>query len=177
MIVQTSFAGVAPIYTCERCKRALSNPVSMRAGMGPICRHKKGIQMNKEDKKFDMRAWGDRFEYIGDNGSDGFCYIKINDARNVVIITEAPDNHGVSITNASEIIATKVCAHYALIPDLIKWIEHYVGLSDTFLDADNGETFDFVSFTIVNNICRRPKWQYAGREKAMALFENRIADE
>lgn len=31
-----------PTNYCERCGRALSNPTSRQAGMGPICRHKVG---------------------------------------------------------------------------------------------------------------------------------------
>jgi hypothetical protein len=40
---QMSFGGVSRISYCSRCNKPLSNPVSVDAGMGPICRgHRKG---------------------------------------------------------------------------------------------------------------------------------------
>jgi len=35
---QLSFGGVAKVGYCSRCKKPLSNPASVEAGMGPICR-------------------------------------------------------------------------------------------------------------------------------------------
>jgi hypothetical protein len=47
MLQQTSFGGVAAISYCSNCKKPLSNPVSISAGMGPICRgHNRGGSMN-----------------------------------------------------------------------------------------------------------------------------------
>lgn len=44
---QLSFGGVSRISYCSRCKKPLSNPVSVDAGMGPICRgHHGGKEMN-----------------------------------------------------------------------------------------------------------------------------------
>jgi len=41
-----SFGGVSRISYCSRCKKPLSNPVSVDAGMGPICRGHKGVDMD-----------------------------------------------------------------------------------------------------------------------------------
>lgn len=44
---QLSFGGVSRISYCSRCKKPLSNPDSVEAGMGPICRGHGGKEMNE----------------------------------------------------------------------------------------------------------------------------------
>lgn len=46
---QLSFGGVKRISYCSKCKKPLSNPVSVQAGMGPICRGHGGKDMNNDD--------------------------------------------------------------------------------------------------------------------------------
>lgn len=43
---QLSFGGVKRISYCSRCKKPLSNPKSVDAGMGPICRGHGGREMS-----------------------------------------------------------------------------------------------------------------------------------
>jgi hypothetical protein len=38
VLQQLSFGGVATVSYCSRCKKPLSNPKSVEAGMGPVCR-------------------------------------------------------------------------------------------------------------------------------------------
>ena len=47
MLQQLSFGGVSPISFCSRCRKPLSNPKSVEAGMGPVCRgHNRGVNMD-----------------------------------------------------------------------------------------------------------------------------------
>lgn len=43
---QLSFGGVSRISYCSRCNKPLSNPASVDAGMGPICRGHGGREMS-----------------------------------------------------------------------------------------------------------------------------------
>ncbi len=115
-----------------------------------------------KEEKFDMRPWGDRFDYSGFSGYPAHCYIKQN--GNVILCTESPENDGTSITNMAEGIATLVCQKYGISFDQLIWIEHYINLSD-------GETFDFVTFQVEGNRLVHPKWKYAGRAEANKFIE------
>ncbi len=48
---QLSFGGVSRISYCSRCKKPLTNPASVDAGMGPICRGHGGKEMNDVSKR------------------------------------------------------------------------------------------------------------------------------
>jgi hypothetical protein len=54
MLQQLTFGGVSRISYCARCKKPLSNPVSVDAGMGPICRGHGGKEMNEICEKDDF---------------------------------------------------------------------------------------------------------------------------
>ena len=55
-----------------------------------------------------------RYEYIGYHGCDCHCTLEI--LGNLVICTEDEDNHGTSITNLSEHLATRICYQYGIDP-------------------------------------------------------------
>ena len=148
-----------------------------------------------QKKRVDMSEWGDRFDYLGYQEHTAHCHIKVN--GNAVICTESPDNFGTSITNMAEGIATQVCLRHGIPFDQLIWIEHYVNLSDTFGDENNGETFDLVTFDIlegsdvpyneqlrlIHQGCRatkafaHPKWLYATKEFALNIFNGKIKPE
>ena len=172
MLQQLSFGGVSVISFCARCGKPLSNPTSVQAGMGPICRgHRDQGESNikNQDKHIDMRKWGERFDYKGFNGCDCHCYIKRN--GNVILCTESPENEGTSITNMAEWIATLVCKEYGIRFEDLLWIEHYVNLSATFADEVDGETFDFVTFQVEGDHLAHPQWKHLGRAGASFYFD------
>lgn len=116
--------------------------------------------------KLDMRQWGDRFSYKTSTG-DAHCYVRVH--RCVVICTEAPDNDGMSITNAAEIVARSVCYTYHIPIDRLVWIEHYT--CDTL---GIGETFDRVEFTITSGYkgyeFSNPKWSTLSKDEALDML-------
>lgn len=170
-VMQGSFAGVQAIRYCEVCGRPLSNPTSVAAGIGPICRGKHGVRAadGKQKQVSDPNALnvGEKFVYTGFHGCDCFCYIRRN--GNVVLCTEAHDNPGTSITNMAEGVATQVCRALDIPLDKLVWIEHYAGMS-----SEPRETFDLVTFEIVNDApggrFAHPKWKSSSLETAMRLL-------
>lgn len=176
MYTQFAFAGVKPVTVCEKCGRPLRNPISVKVGIGPICRgHMRldGEDMNKKSS-VDLSAWGSKFAYQGYHGCDSHCLLKVQ--GNVVIATEAPDNEGTSITNMAEDIATQVCRAHDIPLEKLVWIEHYFHESL----PDIGETFDLVTFEISDEPhfgdpdggkhLRHPNWKHLGKEGAEELF-------
>lgn len=166
-IVQDAFGGISAVRYCDECGRPLSNPASIAAGMGPICRGKHGAPASWQKKELDapMEEFnaGERFDYLGYGKCASHCYIRIN--GNKVICTEAPDNPGTSITNLAEGIATLVCRDRGIPFHKLIWIEHYI---DRGIEPQ--ETFDFVTFTIDGDRLVHPQWKYAGKEAAMKAF-------
>jgi len=82
-----------------------------------------------------------------------------------VICTELDDNPGTSVTNAVEIIASRVASSLALDPAKLVWIEHYPP------GRLHGKTddWDLVSFGAilhdgVNTIFGQPSWRPMQRE-------------
>lgn len=164
MIMQQAFGGVDHVGFCGKCGRPLSNPVSVKAGIGPICRGKRGGSPATPKPQVDMAEWGTVFEYEGLWNGRNHCYIKVH--GNAVICTEAPDNHGTSITNAAEKIATKVCHEFGIPRGELIWIEHYIHEGNDEI----GETFDLVTFSEAEGKLVHPQWKHAGKDAAMRLF-------
>jgi hypothetical protein len=101
----------------------------------------------------------DNFYTYSGNGmlrQESLCHVKIlsNEDRTVVVITEAPQNKGMSITNAAEEIATKIVKEFKLPLEKTTWIEHYVH-SDVF---DGEETYDQIVFIWNNKKAASPRW-------------------
>lgn len=163
-IIQEGMFGYLASF-CERCGRALYNPLSMQAHQGPVCRHKTGAKAMDEKKKIDMREWGTRFEYNTQTGP-AHCYIKVR--RCTVICTEAPDNPGMSITNAAEIVSRSVAYSYNIPLDRLVWIEHYVDISF----EDSGQSFDLVKFDIDCDQFSNPAWSPLDKDSAMKMLES-----
>jgi len=88
----------------------------------------------------------------------------------VVMLTELPDNPGVSVTNAYEYIATKIVQQESLSPFRIIWIEHYPPQKYC-----REETFDLVTLEWDEGLSGRwtashPDWFCITRECAAALI-------
>lgn len=87
---QLAFGGVRSVSYCSRCKKPLSNPASVDAGMGPICRgHNRGGDMNickRED-------FAD--EEIREN-------IHLSDA--LVLQRDGDDDHSIVRTNVPHLV-------------------------------------------------------------------------
>lgn len=89
MLQQLAFGGVSRISYCSRCKKPLSNPVSVDAGMGPICRGHGGKEMNecKRDK-------------FSDKPIDDFISL----AQALVLQRDGDDDHSVVKTNVPHLV-------------------------------------------------------------------------
>lgn len=91
MLQQLSFGGVARISYCSRCKKPLSNPISVREGMGPICRGHGGIEMDqcKRSEFSDAPLLGE--------------HISLNVA--LVLQRDGDDHHAITRTNVPHLVA------------------------------------------------------------------------
>jgi hypothetical protein len=68
-----------------------------------------------------------RYNYKGFRGCDSCCDIEVqrrNDGKYVFVVTEVPDNPGISVTNCAEHLATAMRKEYRLKPEDVIWIEH-----------------------------------------------------
>jgi len=72
----------------------------------------------------------------------------------VVILTELPDNPGMSVTNASEELATAITQRYRLAPARTVWIEHH--WASEHREAD---TYDAITYTWHGRTASHPRWR------------------
>ena len=74
------------------------------------------------------------------------------DGKIYAILAEQPDNHGVSVTNAVEIIATAVYNQFLSDKPINKivWVEHYI---------EPKETFDEVTLFYNGVVFQQPQWK------------------
>lgn len=66
----------------------------------------------------------ERLEYVGINGLPAFCMVYA--MGNTVVAHEVATNTGMSVTNASEIIATEVCKKYCIRNEDLEMYEYYI---------------------------------------------------
>lgn len=114
--------------------------------------------------------------YSGYHGNEknAVCQVRIYHVKKqrIVILTQLPENEGLSVTNGVEKIATEVQQIYSLRSDTI-WLEHYLDdcayyeLSDP---RDQGEHFSIVSFELSNGNFSRPRWKRLSIEDALRLI-------
>lgn len=83
------------------------------------------------------------------NGSDN--------ALTVLVVSEARDNEGMSVTNAADLIATLVAKQLRLDPHRVLWVEHYPVLYKADQEIHE-ETFDLVTFEWVEQQAGFPRW-------------------
>ena len=79
------------------------------------------------------------------------CLVRIWDTgmTSVVVLTEPPDNPGLSVTNACKDIATRVVQDFGINPQRTRFIEHYPEEKMTHHGREQvrKETFDEIFFT------------------------------
>jgi hypothetical protein len=99
----------------------------------------------------------ERFSYRNSaNKSVGFCEISICHFPNKinVIVSEIPDNPGMSICNAFEDLFVQVCKFYELDPARVQWFEHWPKLSQKDV-----EEWHQVLFKLENGRAVNPVWK------------------
>jgi hypothetical protein len=89
VLQQLSFGGVSRVSYCSRCKKPLSNPASVEAGMGPICR-------SHGDK--DMETC--KREEFADGWIDG--NLSLNQA--LVLQRDGDNDHAIVRTNVPHLV-------------------------------------------------------------------------
>jgi len=116
------------------------------------------------------------------NGRPGVYRIRIwqqshppvEEAVYVVVMSETPDNPGMSITNAVELVATRVWTLLGCPPiENVTFFEHYPQIFTPIRRGkpmEAAETFDRVGFDVQNRALLRPLWFYGQK----ALVEQRI---
>lgn len=112
-------------------------------------------------------------------GEPAFCDVAFwQDSRGtIIVLTERPDNHGLSITNGAEYIAAEVIAEHE-IDGMVTVVEHYpdslrIGKSDTW----DRVLFDSYKprFAPVGGVNRwtlgcEPDWRHMQRSEVEALI-------
>jgi hypothetical protein len=105
-----------------------------------------------------------RFEYLDHNHKTACCWIEaipLTDGRVAVIATETADNPGMSITNATELVAAAVCKLLHIPSSDLVLIEHYDPHS--YHHSKPAETFDLVTFDSTgldgNAVFVTPNWR------------------
>lgn len=88
------------------------------------------------------------------------------DSRTVVL-REAPDNPGQSITTASETIATSLTARESFNPTSTCWIEYWPAETSGSRIADE---YSLVSYTWNKKVATNPTWQALSIEEANRLM-------
>jgi hypothetical protein len=89
---QLAFGGVSRVSFCSRCKKPLSNPKSVDAGMGPICRGHGGNDMDtcKKEDFTDAAVIGDQDD------------VELKEA--LVLQRDGDDDHAVVRTNVPHLV-------------------------------------------------------------------------
>ena len=124
------------------------------------------ITRNNVDTVHHYHAW---------TGNDARCRLRLfwRKATAVAIVTELPDNPGMSVTNYAENLATEIAQRYGIEPGRLVWIEHYpqrdpAVYNDPELDA---ETYDLATFVwdCQSREYSDPDWIRIDRATAEAL--------
>ena len=114
------------------------------------------------------------YGYPGLRTCDSKCDLEI--VRSVgwttlVICTELENNPGTSVTNAAEMIATRLCQEDPTMdPEGLIWIEHYPERSAGRGQQPSPETWDMVVFTYrAGQTFRRPAWRRVSAEEVQTI--------
>lgn len=107
------------------------------------------------------------------NHSEGLCGVSIFQASSdiaVVVFTEFQQNPGTSVTNAVDVIASRVRRAFisSVSPENIIWVERYEA-ADRAQDLQS-ETFDLVGLSWTGNEYAAPHWRPVGRDRSAADF-------
>src|SRR3954452_20176628 len=78
------------------------------------------------------------------------CLVRVWDTveASVVVLTELPDNAGMSVTNACEDIATRIVQDFGINPQRTRFVEHYPEEKAVYHGREHvrKETFDEIFF-------------------------------
>jgi hypothetical protein len=109
------------------------------------------------------------FRYKPPHHIEAHCRVRIYSAtggydgedRTVVVISEAADNPGMSVTNASEDIATKIVQVFNIDPARTRWIEHYPQEAWRYHGREEIKpaTYDEVFYSWRGLEAREPNWR------------------
>lgn len=102
-----------------------------------------------------------RYEYTASNGAPSFCSVEIwnRGASNVVLFRELTDNPGMSVTNASELLAKMVCDEFA-VPR---------GSSTRFFEC-YADSYDEIKYKWIKGCPSNPEWRYYGEKSDFRKF-------
>ena len=93
---------------------------------------------------------------------DSYCICDIEIIKNLVIVTEMPENEGTSITNMAEHLATQVCQEFDIDPKTLIWIEHYPQRGEW---KQYPESYELVSFNLnTEGVFSSPRWTEISKE-------------
>ena len=95
------------------------------------------------------------------------CRIRVS--GHTVIVTELPDNLGMSLTNAAQAAALQVCQYHEIPVEHLIWIEHYPE------GPNHEETFDWVHFSFSDGLLQVERWQRLSLNEAEQLFGERLS--
>ena len=96
------------------------------------------------------------YNYEGFHGCACICDLEIT--KNLVIVSEMPENEGTSVTNFAEQLATQVCREFEIQPKHLIWVEHYPERGD-WKELGYPESYDLVSFNLNDNgVFSNPRW-------------------
>ena len=115
---------------------------------------------------------------FGKRGPVARCDIAIYEHPHgtVVVMTEPPDNPGMSITNAVEAVATQVVAREGLDLTRTIWLEHYPDRHPPGMARDRmfDESYDLVRFIWAGPVARSPVWKRLDEDVVDALLAGAV---
>jgi hypothetical protein len=80
-----------------------------------------------------------------------------------VVVSELPDNPGMSVCNAFEFLAHKICLEFEIDPHKLIYLEHWGKwkVAEGSYDREK-EEYSVVKFETIDNRPRYPSWRYLG---------------
>ena len=102
------------------------------------------------------------------------CHLRIiqNRTATFVIATELATNPGMSITNAAEVLASKIAKQFHLNPKTTRFIEHYGQESYDYEEGrKRADTYDEVTFTWNGTGATHPVWKPAEAKEIQQLLK------
>lgn len=103
------------------------------------------------------------------------CHLRIfqDKTKTFVIVTELVTNPGMSVTNAAEVIASKVVNQFHLNPETTRFIEHYGQESYEYTGGRKRvDVFDDVTFTWNGTNASSPKWKPANGTEIQKILKS-----
>ncbi len=109
-----------------------------------------------------------RMPFMDPNGRQAVCGVEIS--NRIVVITELPENRGMSVTNCCEFLAAYVANSFNVDPNKVVWVEHYPerdGLDETFDLVELRWRHTAHGWTVIG----RPRWAPSSAKFVRAYLE------